>query len=62
MRRATGRNADHSASHGSDLDGDEVPMVQIAKVPGHSNSALTERVQAKHSPDYLRCAVDALSA
>ena len=39
-----------------------LPMIEIAKVLGHTNSALTERVYAKHNPDYLRRAMDALSA
>jgi integrase len=39
-----------------------VPMIEIAKVLGHSNSATTERVYAKHNPDYLRRAIAALSA
>lgn len=39
-----------------------VPMIEIARMLGHSDSRVTERVYAKHSPDYLRRAVDALSA
>ena len=39
-----------------------VPMVEIARLLGHRNSRITERVYSKHSPDYLRRAVDALSA
>ena len=37
-------------------------MVEIARVLGHSDSRVTERVYAKHSPDFLRRAIDALSA
>ncbi len=68
--RATARRAElpgvtphilrHTAATWMAMKG--VPMIEIAKVLGHSNSALTERVYAKHSPDYLRRAVDALSA
>jgi integrase len=39
-----------------------VPMVEITRVLGHSDSRVTERVYAKHSPDFLRRAIDALSA
>jgi len=39
-----------------------VPMIEIARMLGHRDSRITERVYAKHSPDYLRRAVDALSA
>jgi integrase len=39
-----------------------VPMIEIAKVLEHTDSALTERVYAKHGPDYLRRAIGALSA
>jgi integrase len=39
-----------------------VPMFDIARVLGHKESATTERVYAKHTPDYLRRAIDALSA
>jgi integrase len=39
-----------------------VPMIEIARLLGHADSRTTERVYAKHTPDYLRRAVDALSA
>ncbi len=39
-----------------------VPMVEIARLLGHADSRTTERVYAKHTPDYLRRAVAALSA
>lgn len=39
-----------------------VPMIEIARVLGHTDSRVTERVYAKYSPDYLRRAMDALSA
>jgi integrase len=39
-----------------------VPIAEIARLLGHSDSRITERVYAKHSPDYLRRAIDALSA
>jgi integrase len=39
-----------------------IPMIEIARMLGHRDSRITERVYAKHSPDYLRRAVDALSA
>ena len=34
-----------------------VPMWEIAGILGHSSSRTTERVYAKHHPDYLRKAV-----
>jgi len=37
-----------------------VPMPEIASVLGHSDSRLTERVYAVHSPGYLRNAVRSL--
>jgi integrase len=39
-----------------------VPMAEIARMLGHKDSRTTERVYLKHSPDYLRRAVKALSA
>jgi integrase len=39
-----------------------VPMREIAMLLGHRDSRITEQVYAKHSPDYLRRAIDALSA
>jgi integrase len=39
-----------------------VPMAVIARLLGHTDSRTTERVYAKHTPDYLRRAVAALSA
>lgn len=39
-----------------------VPMVEIARLLGHADSRTTERVYAKHTPDYLRRAIEALSA
>ena len=39
-----------------------VPMAEVARVLGHRDSRITERVYAKHTPDYLRRAIDALSA
>ena len=38
-----------------------VSMAQIARVLGHSDSAITERVYASFSPDYLRGAVQHLN-
>jgi len=38
-----------------------VPMEQIARLLGHADSRVTERVYAKHTPDYLRGAIQALS-
>ena len=38
-----------------------VPIEQIARVLGHTDPRLTLRVYAKHSPDYLRNAVDAIT-
>ncbi|WP_428485992.1 tyrosine-type recombinase/integrase [Rhodopila sp.] len=38
-----------------------VPMEQIARVLGHGDSRVTERVYAKFSPDFLRNAVAALT-
>jgi integrase len=39
-----------------------VPFSEIARLLGHRDSRITERVYAKHSPDYLRRAIEALSA
>lgn len=39
-----------------------VPIAEISRLLGHSDSRITERVYAKHSPDYLRRAIEALSA
>jgi integrase len=39
-----------------------VPIEQIARLLGHGDSRITERVYAKHTPEYLRRAIDALSA
>ena len=39
-----------------------VPMAEIARLLGHGDSRITERVYAKHGPEYLRRAIDALSA
>ena len=38
-----------------------VPMVEIARFLGHTSTGSTERVYAKHGPDYLRRAAAALS-
>jgi integrase len=40
---------------------DGVPMPEIASVLGHSDSRLTERVYAVHSPGYLRKAIRSLA-
>jgi integrase len=37
-----------------------VSMQQIARMLGHTDSRITERVYAHHSPDYLRGAADKL--
>lgn len=37
-----------------------VPLAQVARMLGDSE-AMVERVYGKHSPDYLRCAADALA-
>jgi integrase len=39
-----------------------VPIAEIARLLGHADSTTTERVYAKHTPEYLRRAIDALSA
>lgn len=39
-----------------------VPIEEVARLLGHRDSRTTERIYAKHSPEYLRRAVDALSA
>lgn len=39
-----------------------VLIQEVARLLGHRDSRTTERTYAKHSPDYLRRAVDALSA
>lgn len=39
-----------------------VPIAEIARLLGHRDFHITERVYAKHTPDYLRRAIDALSA
>lgn len=38
-----------------------VPMPQIARILGHANSQITERVYAKFSPDFCKQAVEHLS-
>ena len=38
-----------------------VPIPQIARILGHSNSQITERVYAKFSPDFCRQAVEHLT-
>src|SRR5581483_8996813 len=38
-----------------------IPMDQIARLLGHKNPAITAKVYAKYSPDYLREAVGALA-
>jgi len=38
-----------------------VPIAEISRLMGHRDSRITERVYAKHSPDYLRRAIAALS-
>ena len=68
--RATARRADlpgvtphvlrHTAATWMALKG--VPIAEIARLLGHGDSRITERVYAKHTPDYLRRAIDALSA
>jgi integrase len=40
---------------------ERVPMEQIARMLGHSDTRITWRTYAKYSPDYLRDAADALS-
>jgi len=37
-----------------------VSMSEISQYLGHSNTAITERVYARYSPDYLRNAASAL--
>lgn len=37
-----------------------IPMVEIARYLGHSNPAITYKVYAKHTPDYLRGAAAAV--
>lgn len=37
-----------------------VPMFEISRLLGHSDTRVTERVYAKLSPDYLRKASDVL--
>lgn len=49
----------HTAATWAALAG--IPMDQIARLLGHKNQALTARVYAKYSPDYLRAAVGALA-
>ena len=38
-----------------------VPIAEISRLLGHGDSRITERVYAKHTPDYLRRAIEALS-
>ena len=38
-----------------------VPLDQISRLLGHSDPRLTYRVYSKHSPDYLKNAIDALT-
>lgn len=37
-----------------------IPMIEIARYLGHSNPAITYRVYAKHTPDYLKSAAAAV--
>ena len=39
-----------------------VPIAEIARLLGHRDSRMTEQVYAKYAPEYLRRAIDALSA
>jgi integrase len=50
----------HTAATWMALKG--VPMIEIAKVLEHTNSALSEGAYAKHNPDHLRRVMDDLSA
>jgi integrase len=38
-----------------------IPLDQISRLLGHSDPRITIRVYAKHSPDYLKSAIDALT-
>jgi integrase len=38
-----------------------VPLDQISRLLGHTDPRITIRVYAKHSPDYLKGAIDALT-
>jgi integrase len=49
----------HSAAVWMAEDG--VPMSEIAQYLGHSSTAITERVYARYSPDYLRKAAGSLN-
>ena len=40
---------------------DRVPIIEIAKLLGHKDSRITEKVYAKFGPDYLKKAVSSLS-
>ena len=39
-----------------------VPIAEIARLLGHADSRVTERVHARLKPEYLRRAIDALLA
>ena len=39
-----------------------VPVLEVSKLLGHSNSQITERVYMKFAPSYTRNASDAMAA
>jgi|GEM_PF-6202968 len=63
MRRTKFKATPHILRHtvATQLAQKSVPMAQIARILGHRNTQITERVYAKYSPDFCRDAVEHLS-
>ena len=63
MRRTKFNATPHILRHtvATQLAQKSVPMAQIARILGHRNTQITERVYAKYSPDFCRDAVEHLS-
>lgn len=63
MRRTKFKATPHVLRHtvATQLAQKSVPMAQIARILGHRNTQITERVYAKYSPDFCREAVEHLS-
>ncbi len=58
-RQVGRRHASHVVPHGCHVDG--VPLAEISRYLGHSSEKLTEKVCAKHTPEYLRRASASLT-
>jgi integrase len=63
MRRTKFKGTPHVLRHtvATQLAQKSVPMSQIARILGHRNTQITEKVYAKYSPDFCRDAVEHLS-